>query len=581
MYHRIFFMMIVIGIIPIVVAGMLALYSVTYSHRLNVSSLEDGALDQKSKEIQNFISEVADIFKLQVGYEQVSEIEKNSQHFLLTQMFHDMPVLEDVSFVNLAGRETTRHTLDAPNGVAEEFLRDESRLPSFKTAANGNTYFGQVYYTERGPRLTLASPVRNKNGVIISVISGEISLNKIQEILQRPKLGATGYVYVADANGQVLAKSNSKDDFKNVRNMGLVQDTLMGKSFWGPASQRRYESIFGESVVAAATYIPNLQWALVAEWPIADADLILDTLLAQVAAVFLVVMVGAILLSLLLSAQIVEPIQVLEQSAAQVATGNFKKRVVIATHDEIEELGNAFNKMTDGLEQLQQLKNEFVFIAAHELRTPVAAIKGYLSLIKDGTVGHVEGKVLDFINKVMDANERLIRLVDDLLEIARSDAGRLTIEVMPIELLSPIQSVLSELQPLADEKSIKLIYEQMTLPKVLADVGRVKEVVVNLVGNAIKYTIGSGTVTITHELQDQMVVTHIKDTGLGISKEDQEKLFQKFYRVATEQTKNIKGTGLGLFIVKQIIEKMNGKIWVESKEGEGSTFSFSLQIAQV
>ena len=166
-----------------------------------------------------------------------------------------------------------------------------------------------------------------------------------------------------------------------------------------------------------------------------------------------------------------------------------------------------------------------------------------------------------------------------MLEIARSDAGRLTIEVTPIELVPPVQSVLSELQPLADEKSIKLIYEPIALPKVLADAGRIKEVMVNLVGNAIKYTLGSGTVTITHEIQDQAVVTHIKDTGLGISKEAQEKLFQKFYRVETEQTKDIKGTGLGLFIVKQIVEKMNGKIWVESEEGKGSTFSFSLQIA--
>jgi signal transduction histidine kinase len=118
------------------------------------------------------------------------------------------------------------------------------------------------------------------------------------------------------------------------------------------------------------------------------------------------------------------------------------------------------------------------------------------------------------------------------------------------------------------------------LPHVLADADRIKEVVVNLVGNAIKYMGGAGNIAVSHEVTaDGHVVTHIADTGLGISKEAQEKLFQKFYRVQTDKTKEITGTGLGLFIVKEIVEKMNGTIWATSEEGKGSVFSFSLPIA--
>ena len=141
------------------------------------------------------------------------------------------------------------------------------------------------------------------------------------------------------------------------------------------------------------------------------------------------------------------------------------------------------------------------------------------------------------------------------------------------------RATLEELKPLLDEKKIAMNYEADDIPLVLADSIRLREVMVNLVGNAIKYSPKGGKVLITHEVSGKELTTHIKDTGFGISFEAQKKLFGKFYRVQTKETKDIPGTGLGLFIVKQIIEKMGGRIWVESKEGEGSTFSFALPVA--
>jgi signal transduction histidine kinase len=198
------------------------------------------------------------------------------------------------------------------------------------------------------------------------------------------------------------------------------------------------------------------------------------------------------------------------------------------------------------------------------------------------------------MEKVLASNQRLIQLVNDLLEVARSQAGRLTIKVAPVDIAPAISSTLDELKSLADEKGVTLSYDATlpggagadgtALPQVLADADRVKEVVINLVGNAIKYMGGAGTITITHELvaadeaAPAMLVTHIADTGIGMSAEAQEKLFQKFYRVQTDKTKDITGTGLGLFIVKEIIEKMGGTIAVASEEGKGSTFSFGLQV---
>ena len=201
-------------------------------------------------------------------------------------------------------------------------------------------------------------------------------------------------------------------------------------------------------------------------------------------------------------------------------------------------------------------------------------------MVLEGQYGNLEPLVRATLAKVTNANQRLIQLVDDLLLVARTEAGKIPIKVSSIELPQSVLTVISELKPLADKKNIDIKYEPpINLPKVMADSDRLKEILVNLIGNAIRYTPDVGTITVTHKIQDNRLIISIKDTGIGINKENQKKLFEKYFRVESEQTKDIQGTGLGLFIVKQIVEKMNGQIWIESEEGKGSTFSFSLLLA--
>jgi len=231
-------------------------------------------------------------------------------------------------------------------------------------------------------------------------------------------------------------------------------------------------------------------------------------------------------------------------------------------------------------EELVRIKDQFVFIAAHELRTPVTVIKGYASMALEEGAGAANEKVTKYLKGVEQANERLLQLVEDLLEVARSEAGKIVIRVQPVDIRKPIVATVEELKQLAKKKSISLDYQSpQNLPDVLADEDRVREVAMNLINNAIKYTPSNGHVWVSHEIREKEVVTSVKDDGFGIPKEDQEKLFKKFYRVRTEQTQSIEGTGLGLFIVKELVEKMGGKIWVESEEGKGSTFSFSLPVS--
>jgi len=580
--NKIFRMTVLVAVVPLFIGGVLALYVIDLSHRHDVAGVEDNLVLRHVDEVNNFIQEIVSIFQLQVSYEQLSEIEISQQHFLLERLLEENSSLVEVSFLNLSGKETSRRNRFYPRGVDDDELTDQSQIEKFIKAKSGKDYIGPVNFSLQGPLVTIASPVVNRNNQIVSVLAGEINLTAIQKTFQKARLGSIGYLYLTDQEGRLLAHSQEeKLTSANVSDAGIVSDVLAGKSFLGLDGQSNYKSFWNEKVVAASAPVELLGWAVVAEWPLQDANATFNTIRNQLLVFLMLALIFAIIVSIFLTNKIVRPIKVLEEGTALVAKGKFDQPITIKTNDEIEDLGQAFNKMMKGLKRLEELKEEFVFIAAHELRTPVTAIKGYISMVLDDPkLGKIDEKAKEFLGEVSKASDRLNQLVNDLLQIARSEAGRLEIKVASTDITEPIKQVLSELKPLADEKSIKLIYEPGTpLPNVMADPIRLKEVMVNLVGNAIKYTLGAGTVTISHEIKEKELITHVVDTGVGMSKESQKKLFEKFYRVQTKKTREITGTGLGLFIVKEIIEKMKGKVWATSEEGKGSTFSFGLPLA--
>lgn len=246
-----------------------------------------------------------------------------------------------------------------------------------------------------------------------------------------------------------------------------------------------------------------------------------------------------------------------------------KNEVEIATHE--------LKAANRHLKHLDRLKNEFIFIATHELKNPVTAMRGYLSMLNEGLFGKIPEKMQEPLTQLNTSNQQLVELVNDLLQIARSEAKTLTIHSEVVDLCSLVDVICGNLKALADQKKITFSHSCPNPEKlnINADPQRVKEILNNLISNAIKYS-DKGTITITHEVKDSLVITHVTDQGVGISASDQKKLFTRFFRVEAEAVKGIPGTGLGLYIIKQIIEKMGGTIWLRSEVDKGSTFSFSL-----
>ncbi len=247
--------------------------------------------------------------------------------------------------------------------------------------------------------------------------------------------------------------------------------------------------------------------------------------------------------------------------------------------EQIRTVNEQFKVANIKLQELDKLKDEFVSLASHELRTPMTAIKGSLSTILEGYTGQITPEAREFLSAAYNENDRLIRLVNNLLNISRIEAGRFTFTVNKVSIEELIIEVVHNLQTAAKEKTLTLKYEKtVELPMVLADTDKVKEVIINLIGNAIKFT-HKGGITLKAQLNDGMVVVSVSDTGSGIAKEDQDLLFKKFSQVRGSYAKQAGGTGLGLYISKQIIEGLNGKVWLESTLGQGSTFYFSLPVA--
>jgi len=226
------------------------------------------------------------------------------------------------------------------------------------------------------------------------------------------------------------------------------------------------------------------------------------------------------------------------------------------------------------LKELDHMKDDFISIASHELRTPVTALRWQIDLFADP-----ENKGVVTKETLQASIDQLNRLIEDILDVSRIEQGRAKFEIHEREITSLIEQTVTSLRPSAQQKNLTLTYDKQEKIRALVDPDRFRQVITNIVGNSIKYTL-AGSVTVTVAEEGSKVFVRVRDTGIGISADEQKNLFQKFYRVKSAETRSVSGTGLGLWITKQIVETMDGRIALESMKGVGSTFIVSFPLAK-
>jgi PAS domain S-box-containing protein len=227
--------------------------------------------------------------------------------------------------------------------------------------------------------------------------------------------------------------------------------------------------------------------------------------------------------------------------------------------------------------EVDRMKSEFIATVSHELRTPMTSVKGALGLVLGGVAGPLNDGVRELLDIARNNADRLIRLINDMLDIARIEAGKMEIRKAPVAIAEAVERAVRELQGFADQRQVQVTTViDGALPRAMADADRLQQVLVNLLSNAVKFSGQGSTVTVTAGYATCEVWVRVEDAGPGIAPEHRDAIFAKFHRVDNASTRKTGGTGLGLAICKAIVLDHGGRIWVESEEGRGSAFTFSL-----
>ena len=283
----------------------------------------------------------------------------------------------------------------------------------------------------------------------------------------------------------------------------------------------------------------------------------------------------AVVLSLFAVRRILRPIQAMMQASRRIARGDYRHRIEMPGQDELSALAQHFNQMSETLERTEVRRVEGIGDLAHELRTPLSSIKSMMEGLVDGVLTAEPATFL----RVQREVARLQRLVHEMEELSRIEAGQIALNLRQVNINEVIQAAADRLQPQFEDKEVQLHLDLPRTPlRSRLDTGRILQVLLNLMGNALQYTPSGGTVTVHVQRQDGQITVTVFDTGIGIASEHLPYLFERFYRVDhARATGSSSGSGVGLTIARRLVEAHNGRIWAASPgSGLGSSFTFML-----
>jgi signal transduction histidine kinase len=406
-------------------------------------------------------------------------------------------------------------------------------------------------------------------------------------------------VIVADAEGKIIADSSSEtaagtvnlDSFASKTLTASLErrDTSPSDPDGPPPSENQPFLSFGprmppsqEPVLTAPGESQIIGFLFIL--PLTQSEIglaALQIMYSQLGSYFLLgaclAVVVAFLITLFLSRRILSPVKELRSAAQRLGKGDFSQRVDIKDKSEIGDLASSFNSMAGNLQRDEQLRQHMVSDIAHELRSPLTNVRGYLEAINDGVMQPDKAT----ISSIYDETVLLSRLIDDLQELSLAEAGELKLYCQPEDIAELVKQSITAIQAKASEKGLEVSsHLPPGLPPVNIDFLRIRQVLLNLLENALAHTPAGGRINIAAKLNAGFVEVSVSDTGEGIPADEINNIFERFHRVDKSRSRSTGGSGLGLTIAMYIVEEHKGKIRVESEPGKGSSFKFTLPVAE-
>lgn len=380
--------------------------------------------------------------------------------------------------------------------------------------------------------------------------------------------------FFVDQSGTVLSGNSAEVHVSSEQEEGAIFEDVCHVAQSVPGS---YVSFSEGYTIAGATCFLN-GWTLVMEVEGKGIQSLWKETRDRIILLGLVILFVSILISLYPIRAITKPIKKLQIGSEKISRGEYATRVQVHSEDEYKDLADAFNEMAEKVEQLDRAKSDFISLASHQLRTPLASLKWYGTLLAEGEAGELQEGQKKFIHRMNISIRRMVGLVDDLLNASRIESGRLMAQPAEEDLIKLIHAVVLDLTPIAEDNGITIHFAPTQKAVLLhVDGSLLREVLHVLLENAIKYNHEGGEVDITFVEHPELFSVEIKDTGVGIPKEDQKSIFEKFTRGSNAKEMGVEGSGLGLFVAKEIMSTIGGEIDFIAKEGEGSTFSIHLK----
>jgi signal transduction histidine kinase len=570
-----------------------------------IARLESETAAVAALKIERFIQDIVSAIRSSTKSREVMQGRVSPEYgFELKRLLYLAPAITEAVALDIDG--VKQADVSRAGAVSQDARSDFAASPGFRRALQGQPYYSPVYFVQHSePYMTIAFPIEQFAGSVIGVIQAEVNLKLVWDVVSNIKTGEAGYAYVVSRSGDLIAHRDISLVLRR-QNLGHLPQVKGAFEVVSGAPQPRVmlaANLEGKKVISSNAFIPSLQWLVIVERPAEEAYAPLYAAMLRTSALLLVGFSMAVLASLFLGRRVVRPLEALRRGVERIGKGDLDHRLDLKTGDEIEILADEFNQMAahlreayTGLEhkvaertmeltianaklgEASQLKSQFLANVNHELRTPVSAIIGYAHLVLRATEGQISRLQRENLEDLLRNAERLLNQIDSLLEFSKIEAGKMEVNVQPVNVKDVIQGAISTIEPTLNGTHIRITREiGPDLPVLNTDREKLGQIVLNLLDNAVKFT-ERGEIKLSASKQNGSFKLAVSDTGLGIEKEDLNKIFEEFHRGGRLSNGKYRGTGLGLAIVKKFVDLLGGEVAVESEVGRGSVFTVTLPL---